>query len=77
MKRVLFFLESLKGGGAEKVLLDIVKHLPEDEYQIKVMLVTDTMCTHIKEHPDLIAIWGSDVKYSNEEGLFMDQYSTK
>lgn len=41
MKKVLFFLESLKGGGAEKVLLDIVKHLPEDEYQIKVMLVTD------------------------------------
>lgn len=41
MKKVLFFLESLKGGGAEKVLLDIVKHLPVDEYQIKVMLVTD------------------------------------
>lgn len=41
MKKVLFFLESLKGGGAEKVLLDIVKHLPKDEYQIKVMLVTD------------------------------------
>lgn len=41
MKKVLFLLESLKGGGAEKVLLDIVKHLPVDEYQIKVMLVTD------------------------------------
>ena len=41
MKKVLFFLESLKGGGAEKVLLDIVKYLPVDEYQIKVMLVTD------------------------------------
>ena len=38
MKKVLFFLESLKGGGAEKVLLDIVKYLPVDEYQIKVML---------------------------------------
>ena len=35
MKKVLFFLESLKGGGAEKVLLDIVKQLPENEYQIK------------------------------------------
>lgn len=41
MKKVLFFLESLKGGGAEKVLLDIVKQLPENEYQIKVLLVTD------------------------------------
>ena len=36
---------------------------------------TYTMCTHIKEHPDLIAIWGSDVKYSNEEGwnIIFDQ----
>ena len=29
---------------------------------------TYTMCTHIKEYPNLIAIWGSDVKYSNKEG---------
>lgn len=41
MKRVLFFLESLKGGGAEKVLLDIIKQLPASQYQIKVLLVTD------------------------------------
>lgn len=41
MRRVLFFLESLKGGGAEKVLLDIIKQLPASQYQIKVLLVTD------------------------------------
>ena len=41
MRRVLFFLESLKGGGAEKVLLDIIKQLPASQYQIKVLLVTE------------------------------------
>ncbi len=41
MKRVLFFLESLKGGGAEKVLFDIIRTLPKNKYYVKVLLVTD------------------------------------
>ena len=41
MRSVLFFLESLKGGGAEKVLLDIIKNLPASQYQIKVLVVAD------------------------------------
>ncbi len=28
----------------------------------------DTFLSHIKEKPDLISIWGSDIKYENEEG---------
>ena len=41
MKRVLFFLESLSGGGAEKVLSDIVGNLNPEEYQVTVCTVTD------------------------------------
>lgn len=41
MKKVLFFLESLAGGGAEKVLTDIVCHLDKTKYDITVCTVTD------------------------------------
>lgn len=41
MKQVLFFLESLAGGGAEKVLSDIVGNLNPEEYKVTVCTVTD------------------------------------
>lgn len=41
MKRVLFFLESLAGGGAEKTLAEIVSRLNPEAYQITVCTVTD------------------------------------
>lgn len=41
MKKVLFFLESLAGGGAEKVLSDIVCNLDKSKYDITVCTVTD------------------------------------
>lgn len=40
-KKVLFFLESLSGGGAEKVLTDIVSNLNSQKYDITVCTVTD------------------------------------
>lgn len=41
MKKVLFFLESLSGGGAEKVLTDIVRNLDPSKFEITVCTVTD------------------------------------
>lgn len=41
MKKILFFLESLAGGGAEKVLTDIVCNLDKSKYDITVCTVTD------------------------------------
>lgn len=41
MKKILFFLESLAGGGAEKVLADIVSNLDKSKYDITVCTVTD------------------------------------
>lgn len=41
MKKILFFLESLAGGGAEKVLTDIVCNLDKSQYDITVCTVTD------------------------------------
>lgn len=41
MKKVLFFLESLSGGGAEKVLTDIVRNLNQTKFDITVCTVAD------------------------------------
>lgn len=41
MKKVLFFLESLSGGGAEKVLSDLICNLDKSKYDITVCTVTD------------------------------------
>ena len=41
MKKVLFFIESLSRGGAEKVLSDIVSHLDKKKYDVTVCTVTD------------------------------------
>ncbi len=41
MKKVLIFIESLAGGGAEKALVNLVKALNNSKYDITVMTVTD------------------------------------
>lgn len=42
MKKVLFVLESLSGGGAEKILVDLVKNLDHSKYDITVLLISET-----------------------------------
>lgn len=39
MKKILFVIDSLKGGGAEKVLVDTVKYLNKDKFYITVLTV--------------------------------------
>ena len=41
MKKILFFIESLSRGGAEKVLSDIVSNLDKNKYDVTVYTVTD------------------------------------
>ncbi|MBX9866149.1 MAG: glycosyltransferase [Burkholderiales bacterium] len=38
MKTIRFSITNLGGGGAEKILINILKHLPRDEYQISLFL---------------------------------------
>lgn len=42
MKRILFFLESLSGGGAEKVLVTILHHLDYSKYDVTLLTFVDT-----------------------------------
>lgn len=41
MKKVLFCIESLSGGGAEKVLSTIVKNINKEKFDLTVLLVTE------------------------------------
>ena len=38
MKKVLFIMPSLPGGGAEKVLVDILKNMDQDRYKLTLLL---------------------------------------
>lgn len=42
MVKVLFLINTLAGGGAEKVLTDLVNSLPNDEYDITVQTIDNT-----------------------------------
>lgn len=42
MKKILFVVESLSGGGAEKVLLTLVKNLNKEKYDITVFTIVET-----------------------------------
>lgn len=41
MKRILFFITSLAGGGAEKVLVNMVNHMDKSKYEITVQTLFD------------------------------------
>ena len=42
MKKILFCIESLCGGGAEKVFTTLLKHIDKSKFDITVLLVTET-----------------------------------
>lgn len=42
MKHILFFIESLSSGGAEKVLVTLLKHLDYSKYKVTLMPLVDT-----------------------------------
>lgn len=54
MKKILFLIHTLGGGGAEKVLVDLVNNIDASQYDVTVMTVVDTgiyrsrLAKHIK-----------------------------
>ena len=42
MKNILFFIESLSGGGAEKVLVTLLNHLDYSKYRVILLILVDT-----------------------------------
>jgi glycosyltransferase involved in cell wall biosynthesis len=67
MKKVLFLIYQLVGGGAEKVMVDIVNHMDKSKYDITVMTVID--CTKDKH----ILTNGIKYKYIFKDFLKFDR----
>lgn len=42
MRNILFFIESLSGGGAEKVLVTLLNHIDYSKYRITLLTLVDT-----------------------------------
>ncbi len=73
-RKVLFLVESLSGGGAEKVLSTLVKHIDKQKFDITVCTVVDTgkyvdevkeyvNYTYIIPNPDKCKTWWQKLKY--------------
>lgn len=72
--KVLFLIESLSGGGAEKVLSTLVRHIDKQKFDITVCTVVDTgkYVDEVKEYvnytsiipnPDKCKTWWQKLKY--------------
>lgn len=66
MKKVLFLIESLSGGGAEKVLSVLIKHINKEDFDITVCTITDIgiYTEEIKQNVKYLSILGNPQKKS-------------
>lgn len=65
-RRILFIVPSMRGGGAERVMLTLLKHLPRERFKFSLALV-DKVGPYIDELPDDIIIYdlnASRVRYA-------------
>ena len=62
MRKVLFFIESLSGGGAEKVLSDLICNLDQAKYDVTVISVADGGVYEpiVKNHCHYHAVFAND-----------------
>lgn len=58
-KKILFTLPGLTGGGAERVILNIIKSLDKSKYEIKLLLVNN-IGVYFDEVPDYVEIISLD-----------------
>ncbi|WP_121610094.1 glycosyltransferase [Mesobacillus foraminis] len=67
MKKILFFIESLAGGGAEKVLVDLVKNIDKNKFDITVATVVDigVYTDEIKKHCNYFSFLSTPNKCGN------------
>ena len=48
-KRILFFIATLDGGGAERLLLDLVNHMDADKFDVTVFPTELRLYSHVRE----------------------------
>ena len=66
---VLFFIESLSGGGAEKVLSDLVSNLDQTKYDVTVISVADGgVYSIVKNHCHYYAVFAKGLHQRTGSG---------
>jgi len=66
-KKIVFIIPSLAGGGAEKVLVDLLRHLDRDKYDMHLVLF-EKAGVHLNSIPSYIEIY--DLKKRNRYDFF-------
>lgn len=41
MKKILFVINTLGGAGAEKALIELLKHFPKEQYEVSLYVLLD------------------------------------
>lgn len=69
MKEVVFFIESFSGGGAERVLYTILRHIDREKFDVTILVMNDTGVQKEAFHTldfKIINILGSRIGFFNK-----------
>ena len=70
MKKVLFVINTLGGAGAEKALIELLKHFPREQYEVSLYVLLDQgeLISQIPEHVEVLNREYSDASVLSKEG---------
>lgn len=70
MKKVLFVINTLGGAGAEKALIELLKHFPREQYEVSLYVLLDQgeLISQIPKHVKVLNREYSDASVLSKEG---------
>ena len=70
MKKILFVINTLGGAGAEKALIELLKHFPKEQYEVSLYVLLDQgeLISQIPEHVKVLNREYSDASVLSKEG---------
>lgn len=70
MKKVLFVINTLGGAGAEKALIELLKHFPREQYEVSLYVLLDQgeLISQIPEYVKVLNREYSDTSVLSKEG---------
>lgn len=70
MKKILFVINTLGGAGAEKALIELLKHFPREQYEVLLYVLLDQgeLISQIPEHVKVLNREYSDASVLSKEG---------
>lgn len=70
MKKILFVINTLGGAGAEKALIELLKHFPREQYEVSLYVLLDQgeLISQIPEHVKVLNREYSDASVLSKDG---------